>query len=375
MTKIAILVDSLHSAGGESVAVRIAVNLKRSAHYEPIVFVTRHGGPLADQLTAEGVRYVILSRKHAYELHKFSPFLRALRDEDIQLIHAHKQGSNFWGGLIGALVSVPVLSHVHGQGYSRLVSNLNKLIAKLSVKMIAVSRQLNERLIEEDGVAPAKTVVIYNGIDCSGYHTIPNPETRKGLGLGADTPIVGIAAGLRREKRHDVFLRGASDVIKRGTRAHFLVIGGGEMEGDLRRLVSDLELDDHVTFTGHVSNVPDLLSAIDIGVLTSDREGMPLALLEYMASGKPVVATRVGGVPEAVEDGVNGFLFASGDHEGFAGRIAQLVNDAALRSRMGAAALEIVTTRFSEQVMMERIVELYRATLGKRQAENIATSD
>ena len=360
---ILILTDVLHSEGAENVTVNIAVRLKQSDVYSPIVCATRRGGVLEERLRDHGVKCVKIERRHRHEVYKFYPLGKLIKEENVKLIHAHKLGSNIWGVVFGKIFGLPAISHVHGQVYNWKNYAFNSFIGRLSSKLITVSEFEKKALTTQ--VPASKVVTIYNGIDPGKYKS-SSAAFKESLGLKPDAPVVGISAALRKEKAHEVFLRAAKKVLENRADARFLIIGGGVRKQELETMASRLGIKESCIFTGFVKNIEDALSVLDIGVLTSEREGLPLTLLEYMASSKPIIATDVGGVGEVVKDGENGFLIPSGDHNALAGRINALLEDQALASTLGENGRALLREKFSEDVMMNRIEALYdELTRGK----------
>jgi glycosyltransferase involved in cell wall biosynthesis len=354
---ILILTDVLHSEGAENVTVNIAVRLKQSDAYSPIVCATRRGGVLEEKLRDHGVKCVKIERRHRHEVYKFHTIGKLIKEENVKLIHAHKLGSNIWGVVFGKIFGLPAVSHVHGQVYNWKNYPFNSFVGRLSSKLITVSEFERKALTTQ--VPADKVVTIYNGIDPGKYKSSPDIAFKESLGLKPDAPVVGISAALRKEKAHEVFLRAAKEVLKKRGDVHFLIIGGGVRKQELEAMASGLGIRESCIFTGFVKNIEDALSVLDVGVLTSEREGLPLTLLEYMASSKPIIATDVGGVSEVVRDGENGFLVPSGDHITLAGRINVLLEDPALASTLGANGRALLGEKFSEDVMMNRIEALY----------------
>jgi len=146
-----------------------------------------------------------------------------------------------------------------------------------------------------------------------------------------------------------------------------LIIGDGPRRRELENLTYGLGIARNVIFTGFVKNIQDILSILNVGALTSEREALPLTLLEYMASSKPIVATEVGGVGEVVKNGTNGFLVPRGDYVAFAGRINDLLHNPALASEFGESGRSILKSRFSEDRMMEEILRIYDELTVRRQ--------
>lgn len=364
--KVIVLVDALHSEGAENVAVNTATCLKRRGNFDPLVCVTRHGGVLESVLEAQGVPYAILHRKHIFAVHKFLPLRQLLKNAHVRLIHAHKFGSNLWGGLIGLMHGVPVIAHFHGEEASgRKLTRVFavRLAGYLSRKVISVSHDERRRLIEQDGFPPNKVVTIYNGIEVDRYHSEPKLSIRDELGIPHDAPVIGIVAAFRPEKNHRLFVHAASRIARIRPDAFFLLVGDGVERVEMMRLARRLDVAEQCRFTGLRGDVPDLLTITDVGVLTSHREGLPLVLLEYMAASMPVVATAVGGMAEVVEDQECGYLVPADDDEALAARILDLISDGDRRRVMGGRGRIIVETRFSKHVMMDQLESLYQSTI------------
>jgi glycosyltransferase involved in cell wall biosynthesis len=361
---VLILIDHLERAGAETVAVRIAAGLARSSRYSPLLCATRSGGPLEEILKESAVEYFVLGRSRPLDIGKFAPLARTIRKRKIALIHAHKMGSNVWGNVIGRIAGGPaVIAHVHGQKHSARERAAQRLITVLSDKVIAVSEYERASLVGKRAGISTKFGTVHNGIHLSAGPSAPRARVKDALGLPADGRLVGIVAGLRPEKSVETFLAAAREVSKTAPDARFLVVGGGtEMEPLIARAAA-LGIAERCRFTGFRSDAFEIASILDVAVLSSKREGLPMALLEYMALSKPIVATRVGGVPEAVEDGVNGYLVAPGDHQAMAERIGRLLRDAGLAAAMGAAGRRLCAEKFGMESMLARIETIYDEVL------------
>lgn len=366
---ILILSDVLHSEGAENVAVNIAVGLKDSNEYTPIVCTTRRGGVLEKVLKDNDVKYISLGRNHSYEAHKFLPLKQIIKEENVKIIHAHKLGSNFWGSILGSLFKIPVISHSHG-GHAPANSRRNyynllegKLVGKLSYKIIAISEYERRRLIEEEGILPSKIITIYNGIESSKYKIKPNLDIKRQLDIKTDSPVVGIIAAFRPQKNHELFLLAAREVLKENRNVYFLLVGDGVTRERMEKLASELAITKNCLFTGVREDIPDIISIIDVGVLSSHWEGLPLAVLEYMASCKPVISTNVSALSELVQDNINGFLVPPGDYEMLAQKMSLLLDNKDLALEMGRNGFSIVKESFTAESMIKRIEDLYTEIL------------
>jgi L-malate glycosyltransferase len=212
-------------------------------------------------------------------------------------------------------------------------------------------------MIEVEGISPDRTVRVPNGIPP--FPPPSNRDVRGELGIASDVPIVGTVCALRPEKALDVLISAAEILVREFPGIRVLIAGHGEERRRLESLVDSRGLGATVIMLGRRRDVPDLLRAIDVAVNSSDLEASPLSVMEYMEAGKPVVATRVGGVPEMIEPGVQGLLVEPRDPVGMAGAIAELLRDPGLRARMGEHGRERRRREFDIDVTVRTIERLY----------------
>jgi glycosyltransferase involved in cell wall biosynthesis len=230
--------------------------------------------------------------------------------------------------------------------------------------MLAVCEATKEYLVRHVGVAPERVRVVYNGVD---VEEVCPAKNVKGVGGPPNRPPTIVTVGrLSPVKGHSNLLLATRDLIERWSDVQVLIVGKGRLEGALKQQVVDLGLSKNVIFTGHLENVSALWNHVDAFVLPSLSEGMPLSLLEAMAAGVPPVATRVGGVPEVIEDGKTGILVPPEDRHALAKGIATLLEDRPLAKKMGESAREVVTRRFSLTAMVQAYREIYASLLRKR---------
>jgi glycosyltransferase involved in cell wall biosynthesis len=235
----------------------------------------------------------------------------------------------------------------------------NRLLAPLTDAFIAVAEPHARYLAANEGCPAAKLRVIPNGVDVDRFcPRPPNAELRKLLGLPDGAPTVGIVAALRPEKNHPLFLGAAARVLKAVPQARFLVVGDGPQREELQALARLLAVSDAVHFLGTRSDVPELLALIDVLALTSHMEANPVSILEAMAAGKPVVATRVGSVDRVVQEGRTGRLVSPGNEEELAMRLIELLRDPAAAADLGRAGRQFVVQHASIERMVARYEEL-----------------
>ncbi|MPY87935.1 MAG: glycosyltransferase [Luteitalea sp.] len=242
----------------------------------------------------------------------------------------------------------------------RLLRISNRFVDTVVANSEAVKTNVHQR----EGFPLERTVVLRNGHDPARFHAAPEPHLRERLGIGADDPIVGMVANLRPIKRHDDLVRAFALVRRRHPRAHLLLIGEGKAKGQLQSLVNDLALATSVHFLGAVADAIPFIKHLDVCALSSASEGLSNAILEYLGCGKPVVCTRVGGNPELIADGQNGFLVDTGDVATMADRIDCLLSNTVLARTMARRATEAFHEQFTSEHMITAHMDLYDRLLG-----------
>ena len=363
--KVLTLVDRLGSGGAETLAARIATGLDRS-RFEPLVCVTRPTDPAAvAEVEAAGARVLALTRTSRFAVWHWLPLVRLLRRERVDVLHAHNIGSNMWGTVIGRLARVPaIVAHEHGsEATPRTLRRLaDRHIVGRADLVLAVSEADRRRLVDVGGIPDDKVRIVPNGIP----PIVPSGrDIRAELGIAPGTSVVASVAVIRPEKALGNLVHAAAALRAELPGLRVLVAGTGPEEEvrHLEELVHDLGVEDVVTLLGVRSDVPDLLAAADVAVICSDREGQPLALIEYMAAGRAIVATRVGGIPELVDDRVHALLVPPGDVHALAAAIRELLQDAALREELGRNARDRQQAELDLDLMVRRIEALYRELL------------
>lgn len=225
--------------------------------------------------------------------------------------------------------------------------------------VVAGSQEIREQLVNRHKIQKAIIRVIPPGVDAAYFR----PEPASSLRPAEAVPVIGMVGRLDRQKGGDVFIRAASTVLRHGRRCHFLIAGDGPENEAWRQLATGLGIQKHTTFAGQLGDYRMLLNAIEIFVRPSLAEGTALGLLEAMASGRPVIATAMGGVYDIVEEERSGFLVRAGDWSQLASRMVRLVDDPDLAARMGAAGREAVEKRFDIGDRARELLEFYSEKL------------
>jgi glycosyltransferase involved in cell wall biosynthesis len=243
---------------------------------------------------------------------------------------------------------------------------VDRLLYRLSDRILVPSQASKRMVVEKEGIRARRISVVYNGVDPEVFAPLHDrAEIRAELGIGAGEVVAGTVGRLSPEKGGvDLLIRAMASLRAEYPQVRLVVVGDGPLRPQLESMAGEVGLP--VIFTGTRTDVPRLLGAIDLFVLPSLLEAMPIALLEAMAMRLPVVATRVGGVPEIVRDGIDGLLVAPGSAAALHAAIGQLVGSPALRCRLGEAAQARVLSRFTIEGMVKRVEGIYDRLLAKK---------
>jgi glycosyltransferase involved in cell wall biosynthesis len=307
----------------------------------------------------------------------FWQLVRLIREFRPHVVHTHTAKAGALGRLAAALCRVPVVVHTyHGHvfdGYfsplrTRLVVAAERALAWRATALIAVTERVRREVLAHGIGRPDRVVVVPLGLDLDTMQAAParRGELRAELGLTAATPLVGIVARLVPIKAHETFLQAARDVAAARPDAVFLVAGDGERRGALEAMAGELGLGGRVRFLGWRADLDRLYADLDVVVLTSKNEGSPVALIEAMAAGRPVVSTRAGGVEDVVTDQVTGRVVPVGDAAAVARAVVGLLDDPGGAARLGEAARAAVVGRFGSRRLVGDIDALYQRLLAAR---------
>lgn len=331
---------------------------------------------------AHGVRPVFIpelgrSIRMLDDLRAFRRLFLLLREERPDLLHTHMAKAGTLGRLAGWLAGVPVRVHTyHGHvldGYfspvrSKLIAAAERTLAALSSSLVAISPAVRDDLVHRFRVASKSQIhVIPLGIELAPFLRASRERStlRSELGLGRTTALVGTAGRMVPVKNQKVFLEAAGRIHRKQPHAHFLLVGEGPEKPALERLAADLGLTEVVHFVGWRRRMERVYPDLDVFVLTSENEGMPVVLIEAMACGVPVVATRVGGVPDLVTDGLHGFVTPPGDAHAVAVAIVELLSNPHRAREMAESGRRHVRGRFTAERLVRDVEALYDGLLEK----------
>lgn len=298
-------------------------------------------------------------------------------EKKIRLIHSQGSRANFYaraaarvagGTALVCTIAAPVEEYNIGPLKKALYLAFDRFGEGRVDKFVAVAGHLERKLVLGRGIPAQKVARIYNGIEVDKYSCAPadTAKARAELKVDRDVFLAGAFCRLSWEKGLDILIEAARKLKEGGSGAgtvQFLVAGEGELERSLKAQVKSSGLDDSFLFPGFLKDIRPALSAVDVMVLPSLREGFPMSVLEAMAMGKPVVASNIEGVDESVLAGENGLLVPVGDSGALAGAISSLLKDRALAVEMGRRGRKIALEKFSLDKMVKAHEELYDGLL------------
>jgi glycosyltransferase involved in cell wall biosynthesis len=350
--RVMYVLPDLGIGGAERHVTTLMPNLDGSRFDTAVVCIGAEGKFFGD-LASSDTKAVALHRTKRQALRALHDLTREMRSFAPDVVITRGYNAETLGRIAAWLTRVPrnvVWVHNHGDiaPRSAIRRMVERVLDRVTSAYFGVARAQIDYLVDDLQYPPDKIRIIHNGVDPDGFHWTDDRSAVSDLGIAGSDKVVGILAAFRPEKDHANFLRAARLVVDRVPDAKFLVVGDGPMRPEIEGLVDELDLDDCVVLTGSRSDVPDLLRALDVFVLSSySVECFPMALLEAMAAGRPAVCTAVGGVPEIIEEPVTGYLVPPRNPGALADRLVRILSDSELAHRMGQAARARVEALFS----------------------------
>ncbi len=364
--------------GTEHATLRIARAVE-GADFESIVFCLRGADSVVSLFDSAGLPWetyqppVHSYRHYARFLSESRNLARQFREAGVDIIHCADLAAGYYAALAGWLAKVPVLCHIRNRFDA--VSRRDASFLWPVDRFVFVSRNTWEGFGAR--VKGDRGRVLYDGIALETHSAAEAAEisrsVRAEFGIASDGPLLGTLARVAPQKDFPTLIKAAALVRQRHPRARFLVAGDHDSEATyrehyaaMRQLMREHGVEDAFVFTGYRTDVRRLMMALDIFVLSTHWEGLPLVLLEAMSCRKPVVATAVDGVPEAIVDGRTGLLFAHQDAEALAGHLLRVIEDRPLADALASAGYEDVRERFSLEAFAANLRSLYSEALGRR---------
>ena len=352
--RITEIIPSLEVGGAERIVALCAMGLATLGHSLQVISLGASSGSWIEaELARAGIELRFLDKRPGLDLQILSPLRQALRASRPEIVHTHLHVLKY---VLPALVPrrgtrvVHTLHNLAQREASGSDRRVQALAFRWGVVPVAIGVAVAESIREVYGIADA--TIVANGIDLAPCRPAPGDRAsaRAELGLAESTPTFLTAGRLGPQKDHRTLLAALADPRLAAHDVHLLIAGGGELQAELEGLARALRVDGRVRFLGIRSDVPRLMAAADAFVLSSRWEGNPLVVMEAMAAGRPVLATRVGCVPELVDEGA-GLLVAAGDPPALAEGLVRLATNPTERAAMGERAAEIADARFGFERM------------------------
>ncbi len=345
--------------GGQNQVFLTVVGLRSRGHRALVI--AHPDGELRRRMAAGG-DLLALTPRSEMDLRAAWQLSRLVRRLGPDIVHAHDAHGAAMAALALSLAGsrrAPILVaarrvdfHVGKNAFSRWKYR--------QVDCFICASRLIQSMLVQDGVEGDRTTVVYEGVDLERVTRAPSVDAHAAFSLPADAPIVGNVAALVPHKGQRYLIQAAALVITEIPEARFLIVGEGELHASLAQQVRQLHLDQHVILTGFRTDVLSLHKSFDLFVMSSVTEGLGTSVLDAMACGRPIAATRAGGVPEIVVDGETGVLVPVRDAQALAAGIVRLLRDDSLRRRMGQAGRERVRTAFSAERMIDETIDVYQ---------------
>lgn len=370
MKKILQFTGSFHQGGSERQAVQLIKLLREDESHQVFVATLNNEGVLKKEIENLGFgeipEFKLTSFYDLNFIRQIRKCAQFLRENDIRIVQTHDFYTNVFGITAAKLAGVSLkIAAKRETGGMRTASQkfIESRMFQIADYIVANSQAVKNYLLTEK-VAGEKIKVIYNGLDLE--RLTPKIRDRQticeklNLPCEAENRFITLVANLRHSvKNQPMFLRAAQKVTGEFPNVHFVLAGEGGLKEELENLAKELKIEKNVHLIGRCTEVPELLSISEAGVLTSFNEGFSNSILEYMAAGKPVVATNVGGASEAIIENETGFLVESDDAEKMAVRLKELLTDQIKARKFGEKGAEIVKSKFSLATQLRETLALY----------------
>ena len=368
-TRVVYMAHALMVGGAEEMVLNLVRHLPD--RFEPVVCCINQAGPIGEEIRNTGVAFQVFNLDpglrrpwHLFEIE------RRLRELKPDIVHTFLLTASLYGRLAAILAGVPIVIGTEVNIYENKRPHhalAERLLMRGTDRVVVSAESVRDFYIRQVHADPTKVDVIYNAVDWSQLQTTTSRDAmRTSMGVPPGAPLAGIIARLTEQKAHRYLFEAMASTP--GLEAlHLLVIGDGDLRDELRATSERLGLSGRVHFLGARRDLGDLLASIDVFVMPSLWEGLPLSMVLAMGAGLPVVATRVAGIPEVVQDGVTGLLVPPADAPAFGSALARVIADPELRRTIGAAASAFVRPRFGVDGYVASVTDLYdRLLIGKR---------
>jgi len=360
------ILPSLNVGGREKVVIDMINNFDKEV-FDLSLCCLKNPGPMTELLKKDKVRLYFLNRKEGVDYTLYFKIRDFFKEKKPVIVHTHNPGAFIYGAIGAKLAKVPIIINTE-HGYEYKIPLRKKIIERFLMKnidkTIAVSNDLRKKLAKSGTWSKDKIITIHNGIDLQEFNTVVHKYAlRVALGFTENDILIGNVARLAPVKDHSTLISAFEIISGRFTNSKLIIVGEGELRDELEKRTIGIGLNNRVFFLGERKDIREILSIFDIFVLSSLSEGTSITLLEAMASGKPVIATNVGGNPEVIINEKTGILIPPSQPRLLAEAMQRLVLNEDLALQMGKFAKEHIKANFDIKIMSERIKRLYEELL------------
>jgi glycosyltransferase involved in cell wall biosynthesis len=368
------LIDSLNLGGAEALVPAFARAVHGRADLHVAFLKSLGGNPFEAVLRGLGVPLKHLRSRNLRDVAAFRRLLRLVREGRFDVLHAHLTYAATWGALASRITGVPCVATLHTgpvEGPAWSAHSVRERLLAFALNrwcsaVVLVSEAARAQHALRGRLAGHNVCVIHNGVEVDAFASGQRQRVRAELGLSGGQPALLSVSALRKGKGLEVVLRAMGLLAARWPGLRLLVAGEGALRARLEQQARELGVESQVRWLGLRHDVADLLAASDVFVLASREDAFPTVLLEAMAAGRPVAATRVGGIPEIVAEGETGLLVGPGDPEALAEAIDALLLDPARAAALGEAGRLRARSHFSTTLWVQRLLGLYAGVTAAR---------
>lgn len=368
--------DNMEFGGGERVFAQIINRL--SVKKYKIMVACLPTGVFIEKIKGSGAQIKSVDMRNRFNPGVILQLARLMKEERVDIVHSQGARADFFARMAAKLagtcnvvstVPMPVEGFDVNPIRKLIYKAFNRFSERFVDRFLVVSDALEKMMIEKHRIDPQRIVKIYNGIEKDEYCISDEEIVRRRSSLrtkaniGEDVAVIGVIGRLVWQKGFKYFIEAIPEVLKESKEARFLLVGEGELKSELKVKSKKLKLEDKVIFTGFRNDIKDVLASIDIFVIPSLREGLPVVLLEAMAMMKSIVATEIEGIMEVLESGVSGLLVPPRDTKAMAEAIIYMLTHKDRAVQMGFTARKVVTERFGVSTMVQKVEEVYEELL------------
>jgi len=364
------MIDGLGPGGAEQLAPNILRSISESGiNIRVCALQVKHGNPIADELTRIGLPVDLVPIPHLRHPLNLFRILDYLRKHRPQVLHTQLEFSDILGTVAAKILGIPTVSTLHSLDEYQENKTANWrlklrwfILRNFTDRIIAVSEKTRIHHINSGNLIENRIVTIYNGINLSQFNS-KNQQvretTRQQLNIQKEDKMIVTVAVLRELKGIQFMVKAMQEIISDYPNVHYVIVGDGEYKPTLIELVNSLNLGDQITFTGRRTDIPEILNACDLFVLPTLVDALPTVLIEALATKAPIVASNVGGIPEIIDDNVNGLLIPPSEPSKLANACVKLLSDEKLSKSLTQAGEITAKQRFDVYVQAKQLIDLY----------------